>query len=556
MLHRFIKYIIPLSLLAMVSACANVISPSGGPKDLDPPVILRSEPQNQSTGFSQHEIIFQFDEYVELKDFNTQFIASPPLQMPNTKIKGKSLTVSIKDTLKPNTTYVLSFGNSLVDFHENTPLAGMQYIFSTGKHIDTLNIYGEIKKAFTLEPEKEMMVMLYDAHAEDSVIYKEKPLFVARSKEDGRFRLQNLPDGCYKMVAIRDANKNLLFDAANEEIAFISSCIRPQTTIKPDTVKKADSIAAMDSLSGNKPEFSGEILYAYKEILKQNIESEKFVEPGHIQLTFRNSVEKYAWQFIEPAINPQDLQFKWDKSKKIVDIWFKDRKEKKLTLTVEDHHFRDTVKLLYDKTINEPAKSFAVKRSGGEKQHFYELVKLSWDVPLARFNPKGILLTEDSTQISVNYKFTDESKTEIVIDAELQPATTYQIFIRDSFFVNMFDQTNDTVKLKFSTNHPDEMGSLEVTMQHVQGNMILQLLNESQAVLEEHYIHSGGKETFKYMQPGIYMLKVIFDENNNKQWDAGNYMQKRLPEKVLYYPKKITVEAGWDYQETWNIEKP
>ena len=93
--------------------CAKRGSITGGKKDTIAPVMTSSLPKNLSTNFNGKEIKLTFDEYVKLKDVSKQLIISPPMKsqpeiLPATA--SKIITIKIKDTLQPNTTYSFNFG--------------------------------------------------------------------------------------------------------------------------------------------------------------------------------------------------------------------------------------------------------------------------------------------------------------------------------------------------------------------------------------------------------------------------------------------------------------
>ena len=71
-------------------------------------------------------------------------------------------------------------------------------------------------------------------------------------------------------------------------------------------------------------------------------------------------------------------------------------------------------------------------------------------------------------------------------------------------------------------------------------------------VLKEIYVETSTKEiSFPNLATGNYSLKSIFDVNNNKTWDTGNYLNNLQPEKVKLFEDKIEIKAGWDVDLTW-----
>src|ERR1019366_8008256 len=213
--------------LLLLASCAQVVAPGGGKKDRTPPKVVNYIPDSASLNFKAKSIAVIFDEYIQLKDLNNQLIISPPLnKIPDIKIKDKTLLINLDESgiLKPNTTYCFSFGNALQDINENNPKENFKYIFSTGSFIDSLTVNGKVENAFDHKTEKGILVMLYDDFS-DSVIYKKQPEYFAKTKEDGTFQINNIRDGKYKILALKDANANYKYDAETESIGFIDSLI-------------------------------------------------------------------------------------------------------------------------------------------------------------------------------------------------------------------------------------------------------------------------------------------------------------------------------------------
>lgn len=140
-------------LTGLVYACANRGYPEGGPKDTTPPEVVNENPVSFSTDFSKKRIEIYFDEFVQLKDIDKKFIISPPQnKKPKVRLKGKYIQVEIQDTLRPNTTYSLDFGDAIADNNEGNPLGYYRYVFSTGPVIDSLELAGNVVNAESGEP--------------------------------------------------------------------------------------------------------------------------------------------------------------------------------------------------------------------------------------------------------------------------------------------------------------------------------------------------------------------------------------------------------------------
>ena len=147
----------------LTSQCAQIVVPSGGPKDLSPPAVEKYVPDSAATRFSSKTITIVFDEYIQLTDLQKEMSISPPMRIaPEIRAKGKMLQIEIKDSLKKNTTYVINFGSAIRDFTESNAKTDFRYIFSTGAVIDTLKLTGTVKGAYDQKTDKGVLVMLYE----------------------------------------------------------------------------------------------------------------------------------------------------------------------------------------------------------------------------------------------------------------------------------------------------------------------------------------------------------------------------------------------------------
>ena len=218
----FLIVIISLSL----TRCANIVPPGGGPRDTLPPLLLQVDPPDSSLHFKSTKVRFYFDEYVELDNVFDKMIVSPTLKrVPTVTSKLRTVTMEIKDTLQPNTTYTFNFSDAVKDVNERNPIVDFAYVVSTGDYLDSLQIKGRTINAETGKIDSNVAVMLYRNHT-DSVVSKEKPVYYARSKGNGSFWFKNLAPGDYKIFAIKEEDRDLQYtQPATEAIAFVDSII-------------------------------------------------------------------------------------------------------------------------------------------------------------------------------------------------------------------------------------------------------------------------------------------------------------------------------------------
>jgi aspartate 1-decarboxylase len=209
------------------SGCAQIGAISGGLKDSLPPVLVYSTPKLLSTNISSNKISLTFDEYVEVQELQNNLIVSPlPKITPEVNYKLKTVSIKIKDTLLPNTTYALNFGNAIRDVNEGNPFKNFTYVFSTGNHIDSLTLSGKVKLAESDKVDSTIIVMLY-RNANDSSVKKQKPNYIARVNSNGSFTFTNLPDENFSIYALKDGDGGKTYNSKNELFAFTDQPVKP-----------------------------------------------------------------------------------------------------------------------------------------------------------------------------------------------------------------------------------------------------------------------------------------------------------------------------------------
>ena len=230
------KFICLLFVIVMAS-CAKRGSITGGTKDTIAPVLKASFPKNMSTNFNGKEIKLVFDEYVKLKNINKQLIISPPMKNQPEILPynaSKIITIKLKDTLQPNTTYSFNFGQSIEDNNEGNAYPQFKYVFSTGSYIDSLKINVKVKDALEKKTDNFVSVMLYEINEKfnDSTIYKQSPRYITNTLDSLKVvTLENIKAGKYLLIALKD-NGNNKFNPKVDKIGFQKQYI----TIPNDTI--------------------------------------------------------------------------------------------------------------------------------------------------------------------------------------------------------------------------------------------------------------------------------------------------------------------------------
>jgi hypothetical protein len=534
MLKNNLKYLLLLLVLIMAS-CAKRGSITGGLKDTLAPVMKMSFPKNFSTNFKGNEIKLTFDEFIKLKDLKKQLIISPPLKnepliLPTTV--GKFITIKINDTLQPNTTYSFNFGQSIEDNNEGNPLSQFKYVFSTGAVIDSLSISGTVKDAYTKDVESFVSVMLYEVNDkfQDSVVYKEFPRYITNTLDSLKiFKLENLKAGKYLLVAMKDYGSNNKFNPKKDKIGFKKQFI----TIPNDSIFELKLFKEVLPFRALKPiQASGNrLIVPYEGKSKE------------VKITLKNGEE------ILPTIIT-----KFPK-KDSLQVWFKPLKTDSIYVAISKEKFNKKFTL---KLKEQKKDTLSITASQNSSVRFKDLYKLESATPLVKVDNSKIKITNKKA-ISVDFttKY-DDFNQQLIFDFNKEPAEKYTFKILRGAFTDYLDKSNDSLTFKLNTKELTEYGNLIVNLQNIKHFPILvELTNKAGEVVASEYSESNTKIEFKLLEPAVYWLRMIYDDNKNGVWDSGNYLEKRQPEEIIYFSKEIKdVRPNWDANYVFDVSLP
>ena len=265
-MKRIFHIPIPFFLLLLLVTCAKISSPTGGPKDITPPVVEKTRPLNYSTGYRGKRIEITFDEFIRPAAIGQELIVSPPTEeKPEIRMRGKTLVIEWQEDLHDSTTYTFSFGESIQDLNEGNVLKNYEFVFSTGDHLDSLAVLGTALQAFNHEPHKEKVFLMLYSDLRDSAPLLEIPDYVGRADENGNFLINNVRQSVYRLFALQDLNRNFKYDVPEEYIGFLDTTLnlRPELfETLYDSVRTGTGSGHADSIlgsqaAGSAPEGSG-----------------------------------------------------------------------------------------------------------------------------------------------------------------------------------------------------------------------------------------------------------------------------------------------------------
>jgi uncharacterized protein (DUF2141 family) len=523
--------------LFLLARCANQTSPTGGPQDKKPPVLLNSLPKDNQRNFSGKSFELEFDEYVQLKNANEEVLITPSLGKKSKIVAKKNrVIITPENPVQENTTYTINVRDAVQDLNERNPVYNLRLAFSTGPEIDSLKIFGTVTELFKEQPPDKITVALYQRDTFN--IFNHTPIYFTRTNNKGQFNITNLKAGEYYIYAFDDKNRNLKVDSKTERFGFLASQIILNGQ-KSDSLKIA--LFRVDARPLK--------LTSLRNTDRQSkIRFNKALDTLHLEAAGTELVYQYA--------DSQDEVLIYNPPKQ-------DSLQIKVFARDSVGHTIDTI--AYIKTIDTklPKERFVVKFE--EPKYNIETktmtVEASYNKPLLGFGLDSLYIQLDTTQ------FLPINKTEISIDplkhrlritkvfAPTQPTEKTNkppipIFIAGKGSIISLDE--DSVKSHTAAVKilkEDETGTLSVQVTTREPSYALELLNSKNAVVQK--LRNPKQHTFKNLIPDEYKIRIIMDKNANGKWDVGNYKNKSEPEPVYIFrtiDKKYStpVRANWE----------
>jgi len=574
--------------LLFYASCANRGTPSGGPRDSIPPGVVKTEPAYRALNFTGDEIRLTFNEYVVYERVVEMLVVSPPLEKrPIIKMKSKTMILEFPEPLRDSVTYSLDFKNSIEDNNEGNPMESLRFVFSTWDTLDTLRVAGMVKYARTLDPDMNTLVMLYK-NLHDSAVYTCIPDYVAKTDERGLFLFDNLAPDTYRIFAVNDLNADKKYNEGVEEIAFHEPLIVPDVFFveDPDTlISGADSLL----ISGHyhfTPEpvclrlfmedFFSQFLIASERDTRNRC---RFVFEESVRDTFAVTLLNFNaddW-YLQESNPGMDTITLWitDTLVARIDTLQLELMYNKLDSTGLVYVAKDTAEMIFFEEEVTPRRSRRDRDEEVEKIppvpqftitdnlessgfDLYKPVYLKMSQPLKHFHFDQVHLyyQEDTTGTPLSFAIEKDTSAwrRYVLSYEWDAGTEYRLEVDSAACENIFGTTNRRLMKKFKTQKEDYYGALRITTQNVKGSVIVQLLkNEGEEFVRQQTIDSDELVVFDFLAPDKYILKAIYDSNNNGKWDPGYLKDASQPEEVAYFQKVFEVRSNWEQEEIWDL---
>ncbi len=599
---RFFHYpmrLLPAAVMAVgLWSCASMGRPTGGPRDVDPPLFVRSNPAPGQLNVDRQRIRIEFDENVQLKDQLTKVVISPAQNiMPQITAAGHYIDIELRDTLKENTTYTIDFADAISDLNEGNEIDGFSFAFSTGPVIDSLQISGMVLNAATLEPAQGMLVGVY-SNLSDTAITTLPLERITKTNQLGQFTVRNLKPGEYRIYALTDQNRDYHWDRS-EDVAFYDLTITPGSRrgLHTDTLEAADG---SDSIVEHESTFftpNDVLLTWFNEDYKaQYLSKYERADRNRIKLELGAPSDTLpGLTIVGGPFDGQDFyrlsRLETGPTRDTLDFWITDTALMTLdSLQIATRYLRiDTLDQLQwtTDTLNfnvrgqrKKAEAPKKKKKGDEEEDtvpkieflqftldgnnthaYYTPLRLKASQPLTSIDQRGIHLSvlDDTLWIPVEPPVIEPLDTfrplTFIAPYEWEHGAKYRLTI-DSLAINgVYGQWNKPIQIDFNISKPADYSTLKFNIEGLDSlPAIVQLLSSSDEPVRAVPV-VGGRAEFQHVQPATYYARLFIDANSNGVYDTGRLLDHRQPEETYYYNKKIPLKKNWEAVVNWNINE-
>ncbi|GHV22081.1 hypothetical protein FACS1894174_06230 [Bacteroidia bacterium] len=569
----------------LIYACARPGMPQGGLDDLTPPHYVSSKPKPDAINFRGNKIEIIFDELVNVEKPGEKVIITPP-QKKNPVIQsiGKKVTVELKDTLMPNTTYTFDFTDAIVDNNEKNVLENFSFAFSTGEIVDSLMIGGLLFNAENLEPMPGIMVGLH-SNMSDTAFTTIPFLRTTKTNELGQFRIRNVSPGTYHIFALNDLNRDYKFDQPGEDIAFLDSVFVPsfEPAMRIDTVWK-DSITVDTIKEVKYTRFTPDDirLFLFKEDFERQFLSRPLRNEYSMVFNFNSAKQlEPTFSLLNQGAGANDWAIpERANDGKSITLWIKDSliyNTDSLMIEVEylksDSlnqlvHATDTFNMILkkktekkkDKKEAEKINFLEVNFSMQGSVDVFDTAKIVFGEPVPNIDLSKIIIEEkvDTLWEPVQLPVVQDSLNPrlFYIDPKWAYEKEYRISIDSASIYSLYGKWNDKLQSQFKFKKNSDYGHLYVSINGNGFDGFGELLDNGDKVIRKSKI-IDGELIFINLKPGKYYLRYIEDANGDGKWTTGNYTGKQQPETVYYYPGLFEIKQNFEFEQTepWNVSE-
>ncbi len=602
---------------AFFAACASIGHPEGGPRDETPPVYVRSNPKPGQLRFDGSKITVDFDENVSIDDPMNKVVVSPAQRTtPVVTANGRRVTVELRDSLVPNTTYTIDFADAIKDLNESNVLDGFALDFATGDTIDTLRVSGMVFEARTLEPAQGMLVGVY-SNLSDTAVSTLPFERITKTNQLGQFTLRNMKAGTYRIYAVNDVNRDYHWDRS-EDVAFFDVTISPETEAAQftDTLVNMAGEDSIVTYPGTRFLPDDILLTWFNEgYVSQYLRKNERPEPNNLDFEFSTKADTLPilkllnthrageksdkWSVLQASPTLDTLRY-WITDTSLVALdtlmiearyirtdtldqlsWTTDtlrmvtknarmrrkraQEEAKELAKLREDHRRELARQGVDldsldaaDTIPPPPPPISFKVSSPTSQDLNLPLVFQSATPVASVDTTAFHLEEmiDSVWYTrtapVMRAIGEHNSLKFIAPYEWEPGGHYKLTIDSAAIYDIYGLTNPPLVHEFNAKKLEEYSTLNFNIEGLEGRPAVVEVLDASDKVVASAPVKGSFGRIEYLTPGTYYARLFIDSDSNGIYTNG-LLDSIQPEEVYYYPKKITLKKNWGIEQSWNI---
>lgn len=514
----------------LLGACAQMSPLDGGPRDVAAPIpdTSRMEPRFASINTFPEKIRIPFNEYIRLNNPMSNIIVIPEVNpRPEYKIKGKDLIIDLsKSQLDSNTTYSFYFNKAIQDFSEGNDSI-MNYVFATGPVIDSLKYSCVVIDAEQGLPVSQVLVGLYST-ADTVDPYKHKPKYFAQTDQQGKATFNYMAGGTFNVFAFGGSTATLKPGKA-DPIGFLSE------SIIIDTIEVADTIYLFPT---------GEE--------RLRLKTKEIEAPGRIRLVATRDLTDAEFVVMKDSASVDVVVERTDQLDSVA-LWIPGEENTAYNLKV---HWPDTslsTRLFLKKTTRPIPFSLSTNLTKENELGIHDTLSIFTNVPYKQYDTSRIqLLSVDSTILP--YRVSRSGITSLQIMHDFDGGKFYTLQIVPEGLTDFYDRKNeDTLTVRLRKKEEKNYAALDLVLRNAPEKPIILRLFNGKVLHSERKVAIGDSlVSYRLLDPGMYIVQIVFDENNNGKWDGGSFIERIQPELCTWFREPITLRANWE--NTVNLE--
>ena len=542
-------------LLVLLTGCAGQRPPEGGPVDTTPPEIVSVYPSPNSTNYTDTRIALEFSKYVERRSVEESIFISPYVKDVEFDWSGKEVEMSFQEPLRKNTTYVITVGTDVLDVNNRNRMAhAFSLAFSTGSQIDR----GEIRGRVFDERPSGVMIFAYrldDINPDTLNPMMLKPDYITQTGNGGEYSLSHLGFGNYRVLAVRDEFRNLLYDP------------------EADAMSTAPGDIHVDENDTLRTEINFQL--ATEDTTAPRLTSATATDVRHVEVKFSEGIDSSSVSLDAFAI------FDTSETRHLnIKGFFLQVGHPELVTIITDRQEKDSLYKVFAKRVKDrvghvlnplasskqftgaampdtipPKLLFMTAMDSSARVSVDEQFRFDFSDALQRQPvPGGIHLRgSDSVEAPVSIVWNGPASVTVKPRQPLRPNYFYTFFVRfDSLRDEMGNRWKDsTGKFSFKTIDPEMMSSIEGTLFESDTSLIDRYViiaqNGTDRMKPPVYLTTqrGKKFLFPQLSEGEYRLKAFQDVDGTGIFNAGKPFPFVAAERFAVYRDSIKVRARW-----------